>query len=266
MKEPEPKTLEAFNLSGPVQQIGSGNSIAFRVGNVVLKRVRKDCQAYSNEVAEWFNAMKETSFRVSKPLPTKNGKWMTEERWTACTYIEGHHDYEQHIDVSIKAIKDFHEELSHIQKPQFLDGDSSPYNRADRYAWEEKPLQLHPEWRADIESLYKLRQPIKGLNDQLIHGDLNPQNILLSDTEKPAIIDMAPYWRPPGFALAVYAYWIGPWKGDQRILKKFLEEKEFKQLLLRAGLRMLLILSEVNSVSDLDRYRAATKIVREFVQ
>jgi uncharacterized protein (TIGR02569 family) len=265
MTEPGCEVLEEFGLTGSITRLGSGSSIGFRVGDVVLKRVRKDCRSYVDQVAEWFKVVHGEKFRVPKPVSTQAGKWMTEGRWTAWTYIEGHHDYAQHVNVSILAIKEFHKEISHIPRPSFLDTDDSLYNRADRLAWDEKLESIHPDLKFEIEILYSLRRPIDGLQNQLIHGDINPQNILLSDNEKPAIIDMAPYWRPAGFALAVYAYWIGPWKENCGVLKNFEDEPEFEQLLLRAALRMLIILSIANSIQDLDRYLVATKMIREFV-
>jgi hypothetical protein len=264
MLEPSSEVLQEFGLKGLPKPIGNESSLAFRVGDIVLKRVRKDCLSYVEEVAEWFGGIEGESFRVPKPVQTTCGKWITEGRWTAWTHLRGNHDYVDYVDASIKAIREFHEAIAHIPRPVFLDTDNSLYNRADCYAWEDHLNEIHPDLKSDIQSLYSLRRPITGLKDQLIHGDINPQNILLNENEKPAIIDMAPYWRPAGFALAVYAYWIGPWKENCGVLKKFEDEPEFKQLLLRAGLRMLIILSIANSIQDLDRYRAATTIVKDF--
>jgi hypothetical protein len=94
---------------------------------------------------------------------------------------------------------------------------------------------------------------------------LNPGNILLAPSRPPAIIDIAPYWRPADFALAVYAYWIAPWRNKPALLKKFPDSQEFKQLLIRAAIRMLLIMSEFNNIRDEERFRKATEIVGRFV-
>ncbi len=58
------------------------------------------------------------------------------------------------------------------------------------------------------------------------------------------MIDMTPYWRPAEFALAVFAYWLGPYRGDSSMLSAFTHIREFDQLLIRAGLRTILITHE----------------------
>jgi hypothetical protein len=79
----------------------------------------------------------------------------------------------------------------------------------------------------------------------------------------PAIIDIPPYWRPPEFALAVYAYWVGPWLGNSQILENFREVKNFDQMLIRAAIRMLLIQSELGRVKNLEAHQIAYNIIRE---
>jgi hypothetical protein len=82
------------------------------------------------------------------------------------------------------------------------------------------------------------------LRPQLIHGDLNPDNILVASDAPPALIDMAPYWRPAGFALAVLAYWLGPAVGNSTVLTGFEAVPAFDQLLVRAALRSVLVWHE----------------------
>ncbi len=77
----------------------------------------------------------------------------------------------------------------------------------------------------------------------------------------PGIIDIAPYWRPPEFALAVYAYWIAAWRDEEELLEHFQDIKEFDQMLVRAGIRMLLIMSEFNKIHELEKYKKATEII-----
>jgi hypothetical protein len=106
-----------------------------------------------------------------------------------------------------------------------------------------------------------VRRPVDGFTAQLIHGDLNPENILIAPGQPPAIIDMAPYWRPAPFAAAIAAYWLGPFRGDASTLDGFRDVPYLDQLLVRAGLRMLLSAWQFGHVQDLERYRAATEII-----
>jgi Ser/Thr protein kinase RdoA (MazF antagonist) len=54
-----------------------------------------------------------------------------------------------------------------------------------------------------------------------VHNDLNSDNILITPEGVPAFLDFTPRWYPPAFALAVFAYWIGPARSDQTILNRF---------------------------------------------
>ena len=96
----------------------------------------------------------------------------------------------------------------------------------------------------------------------------NGANVLLAadpppQGQPPGIIDMAPYWRPAGFALAVFAYWIGPWRNRPDLLARFAHVEQLDQLLIRAGIRMLLIMSEFGRLTDMAWYTRATKMIVE---
>lgn len=261
--KPDLSVLKQFNLKGNIIPLPGKEEGTCRVGNVVLKHLYSDTLEYSLLIADCFSKIKEEGFRVSKPIPTVDGKWVTTDRWSAWTFLEGNHDYKSHIQKSISTILAFHKALKNMPKPEFLEKIDSPYIKADKYAWAQKPTSIRPELKEMINVLYEIRKPIEGLENQLIHGDLNPNNILVSDTLPPAIIDIAPYWRPVEFALAVYAYWIGPWRDDKEVLNYFSDIKEFDQMLVRAGIRMLLIMSEFNKINDLEKYKRATEIILE---
>jgi hypothetical protein len=116
-----------------------------------------------------------------------------------------------------------------------------------------------------VDRLYALRRPVGGLTDQLVHGDLNPENILVAPGRPPAFLDMSPFWRPVEFALAIFANFIGPRRGDGAVLRRFAGVAHFDQLLVRAGIRMLLVMSELGDLDDWEtcpERRAAEIIVR----
>ena len=112
-----------------------------------------------------------------------------------------------------------------------------------------------------IDALYAARQPIGGLQNQVIHGDLNPENVLIAPGQPPALLDVAPFWRPPEFALAMFATWIGPRRGDPSVLRHFASVRHFDQLLTRAGIRMLLIMTNLDGFEAVSEARAARMIL-----
>ncbi|HVZ58640.1 MAG TPA: phosphotransferase [Patescibacteria group bacterium] len=255
--------FDEFNLSGEASLFPTAEERTFRVGDVIVKHVKNDSEEYTNWHADFFNSIKENGFRVPKPIPTRSGKWITNDGWTAWHVLEGNHDFENYIPESIQAIVSFHRAIRDYPRPGFI-GSDGPWTRADIGAWRAKPENIHPKLKEDVELLYSLRQPIVDYVDQLIHGDLNPGNILLSDKFPPAIIDIAPYWRPVEFSLAVYAYWVGPWRDHKERLEYFKDIPNFKQMLVRAGIRMLLVMSEFNNLDELEKYHNATQIISEY--
>jgi hypothetical protein len=120
---------------------------------------------------------------------------------------------------------------------------------------------VHPEVEPLVGALYASRRPVNGLQDQLIHGDLNPENILVGPGLPPGFLDLAPFWRPPEFALALFANWIGPRRGDPAVLRHFAEVRHFDRLLIRAGIRMLLIMTDIDGFEASPEARAARVIL-----
>lgn len=265
---PDALTLAAFGLDAALEPVllPYGEGRVFRLGDVVLKWLGRD----RADVAAWLSdvqaAIKEDGFRVSRPLPSVQGGWLTEDGWSAWTYLAGHHDFRGRIPECIRAITQYHAALRQYPYPPILDAIDNPWRHADRYAFGERPESVHPALADQIDALYVARRPLVGLTDQLIDGDVNAGNVLLSADPPPAgappgIIDMAPYWRPAGFALAVFAYWAGPWWGQVDRLTHFAHVEQFDQLLVRAGLRMLLTMSVSGRIEDLERYTRATEVV-----
>lgn len=257
---PDKQTLARFNLQGNPLPLPGGEGRTYRVGGAVLKHVHNDSREYWNWIADTCNGMQTRGFRLSQPLPAADGTWITPEGWSAWTFLNGTHDYGNRIPEIIRAVSAFHEAYASVPRPHFLDADT-PYMRADTYAWGTAPEHIHEDLKEMTLSLFALREPVDNVRDQIIHGDLNPGNILLSPGTAPAIIDIAPYWRPPEFALAVFAYWIGPWRNDSGVLRHFETVPHFRQMLVRAGIRMLLIMSEFSKLSDMESYRHATDMI-----
>lgn len=259
--EPNKKVLEQFGLNEKATFLPGGERRTYRVGDVVLKHINNDNSEHTKWIAETYSQIKEDGFRIPRPLKSVAGEWITDEGWSAWTFLDGNHDYRDNVPESIQAIIKFHDALKGVARPSFLSEIDSAYKRADQMTWGDKPEQIHPELKEMVQELYNKKVEMDGLGNQLIHGDLNPNNILFQDSLSPAIIDIAPYWRPVEFSLGVYAYWIGPWRDDEVILEHFKNIKHFDQMLVRAGIRMLLIMSEFNKINDFEKYKTATEIV-----
>jgi Ser/Thr protein kinase RdoA (MazF antagonist) len=178
--KPDRNVLDQFNLKGEIEFLPGGEGRTYRVGNIVLKHINNDTEEYTNWIADLFAGIKESGFSISKPVANTKGMWITENGWAAWTFLEGDHNFTGHISESIEAITAFHEEIKNVGKPKFLDNMDSPYARADAYAWGDKPEAIHPALEEIVDDYYALRKPVVGMEDQIIHGDLNPDNILLS--------------------------------------------------------------------------------------
>ena len=88
----------------------------------------------------------------------------------------------------------------------------------------------------DVKHLTRLVSALRPLAapSQLIHGDLTG-NVLFHDLLPPAIIDLAPYWRPPAYASAIVVGDALVWEGaDESVLDAVAHIGDFPQYLLRA--------------------------------
>lgn len=254
----------AFGINPEISLLRGGIDLrTFRSGNVVLRNLGEDAQEVANWQAELFSQIKRNGFRVAKPLRATNGSWMI-DGWVAEEFLDGRHATKDDITVLIKAITNFHEALIGVPMPDYRKKESTIYDRADNWSWGEIPKDIDPNLYKLTMELAELRKPVD-LPSQLIHGDLNLENVLVAENLPPAIIDFVPYWRPSEFALAVTAFWAGPYTGDLEILGKFKHIREFDQMLIRAGLRMMLTQKDPKNAKSVDSYRKTTEIIKKFV-
>lgn len=258
---PDDTALSMFSLAQqkPILLQG-GEGRTYKAGQVILKHIGNDRREYWDWIAGIIVSLRQQGFRTAKPIRDLKGNWITPEGWSAWEFLEGNHDYHPYVAQIIRAVSSFHQALSGIDRPDFLDADT-PYARADKYAWNGISPYIDPQLEEQILALYAKRKPIPDMQNQIIHGDLNPDNILVSSQHLPGIIDIAPYWRPVSFALAVFAYWIGPWRNTPEVLQYFSHIPHFSQLILRAALRNLLIMSEFGHITELHKYQNATQII-----
>lgn len=260
----DPQVAAAFGVNAEIALLPGGADLkTFRSGNVVLRYLGKNAQEAGNWNAELFNHIKEDGFRVAKPIKAADGSWIV-NGWVAEQFFEGRQATVDDLPIIINAVDRFHKALVGRSLPDYRKTEHTMWDLADEWAWGEVPRDIDPKLYEIIFGLLNLKKPVN-LPDQLIHGDLNLNNILIADNQAPAIIDLAPYWRPAEFAQAVMAYWVGPYTGDIEILNNFRHIPEFDQMLIRAGLRMALTQKDPQNATDLEAYEKASKIIEQFV-
>jgi Ser/Thr protein kinase RdoA (MazF antagonist) len=264
----------AFGLDGEISALSGGTRSAFRVGDVVLKQIHDTSleNHHSRQLVQWiagiFATLDTVGFRIPRPRPTSDGAWITDDGWTAWTFLDGSHAEAADVPRCIDATRAFHAALADVPKHPLLDASATPWAFAHRHCFGERPALVHPLLASHVDRLYQLREPIDGLTNQVIHGDLNPENILIASGLAPGFIDMSPFWAPADFALAVFANWIGPRRGNAAVLRHFADVPHFDQLLVRAAIRMLLVMSEGGNLDNWDTSseHVAVEIVIDYVE
>jgi hypothetical protein len=248
------ETIKRFGVEGELIKLPGGTRDAFRSGDVVFKLIKERSLENNHSpqlagwIAEFSSTLPQEGFRIPKGVKTKDGKWITEDGWTAWTFVEGNHATKDDIAQCIDAINDFNKALKVIPKNPLMDENQTAFGQAHRLCLGEKPQSVHSLLQPYIDKLYELRVPVDA-EHQLIHGDLNSENILVAPGLPPAFIDFSPFWGPPELALAIFANFIGPRQRDASVLEHFKDQPNFDQMLIRAAIRMLLVID----ILDKDR-------------
>ena len=263
--------LDDFGVAGTPRVLPGGTRRVYRVGQAVFKRLHQTSLENSKSLrlhawlAPCLQRVPENGFRLAKPIPTKNGAWLTPDCWTAWTYVDGQPATSADVPSCIDAIQALHAALRDVPNHALLEVNSTIFGQADRASWDVRPAQVDPRVEPLLDALYGLRRPVEGLTDQLIHGDLNPGNLLVAPGLPPGFIDVAPFWRPVEFALGMFANWIGPREGNATVLGAFRDVPSFDQMLIRAAIRMLLIMDDLSDWEASSERRAA-EIVLDWVK
>ena len=199
---PPPGVCADFGaLERPVSLAG-GQGGSWRVGRLVLKHVGTD--PVTAEELRWLGTAVEStpSVRVAAPVPATDGSWVV-SGWAATPFLEGAPAGWRWGDV-LDAGRALHRSWARLPRPSFLDRRRSPWDIGSRRAFGEEPMDVAtPGLRPLVDRLAAVLRPVPEAS-QLVHGDLGG-NVLLADGLPPAVIDLSPYWRPPGWALAVVA-------------------------------------------------------------
>jgi hypothetical protein len=160
------------------------------------------------------------SVRIAEPLRTHDGEWVC-EGWSATRWVSGSEpDYSRDstwVDI-VQAGEAFHRAVAHLSRPACLEAREDPWARADRAAWGEQDLRIHPGF-SDVA--VRLREAFEPLGQpQVVHLDLTA-NTLFEPGSAPAVIDVSPYWRPPAYAYGVVLADALCWYGaEARLLEQ----------------------------------------------
>ncbi len=153
-------------------------------------------------LADRLSDLRPDGVRVAAPVATRSGRWVC-DGWSATRWLDGVHPDPSLLSTWVEVVaagRAFHRAVAHLDRPDCLDRRSDVWARADRVAWDERPVRWRPELRHLAD---RLRGAVRPLGpSQLVHGDLTG-NVLLAPPLAPAVIDVSPYWRPPEYADAV---------------------------------------------------------------
>ena len=223
---PPREVVAAFGGTGAVQRLPGGRGVTWRAGPVVLRPAEGDGETeWASDILSRLEPSDE--FTVPAPIPDDLGSW-TRDGWHALRWVPGSADPSR-VDAVLAAGEAFHRTLAGVPRPAFLARRSHPWARADRIAWAEEIAPEEPlldRLRADYRDI--------DLAAGLIHGDLLG-NVLFAHDCPPAVIDWAPYWRPPGYAAAIVVADAACW--HEYPLDRLADDHgtpEWRQLLLRA--------------------------------
>ena len=238
----------AFALTGTPSRLPGGQGTCWRVGDAVLKPGQDPAEACW--LAEVFADLTGPGFRVPRPVRAVDGSWVV-AGWAAWGWVDGEPDELARWPELVEVSRSFHAALAGRGRPRWVGRGASPWAVADRVAWGEATVELAPELAGLVTALLAAMRPVR-LPSQLVHGDI-AGNVLFparqspparqplaagqppAAGQSPAVIDFSPYWRPPGYALAVAAVDLLAWSdAPPGILDELSGEPEIDQLLLRA--------------------------------
>jgi len=246
--------LREFELDQEPVLLPGGSTGNYRSGAWVLKKIRATSleNDHSLELAAWLAglsaAVAQDGFRLPPPRQTGSGAWITPDGWVAGGFLPGQAAEARDIPACIAGIQAFHRALRGVPAHPAMQHNTTAWGFAHAACWGERPAALQPALAPLAGALYALRQPLETSPWQLIHGDLNPGNLLVAPGLPPAILDFSPFWGPPEFALAIFANFIGPRQRDASVLPLFAGIPGFTQLLVRAALRMLLVVAALDGL------------------
>ena len=257
----DPQVAEAFEITTEFTLLPGGTEFTtFRAGDLVLRYHGADRRKHSG-TPRCFTGCRKMGF--ASPGRSRPRTALIVNGWTAEQFLAGRNATKDDLPQVIVAATRFHQALRDIPtRPTAIV--NSACTTGPNGGLGDIPPNINPKLLDIVSGLASLRRPV-ALPFQLIHGDLNLDNVLIADGAPPAIIDMTPCFQPAEFALAVDAYWVGPYEGDLEILQCFEHVPELTRCCSRAGLRMILTQPDPHRARYLDEYRRSAEVIERFV-
>ncbi|MFC5179318.1 TIGR02569 family protein [Nocardioides taihuensis] len=196
---PPASVVRAFGAVDPPRALVGGQGTSWISGDLVLKPTGGPVHDW---LAEALEDVTPDGFRLAAPVRSRLGTWSW-AGWSATRWVEGSEPAFTMLPAWLRIIeagRAFHRAVAHLGRPDCLDRRDDRWAVADRMAWGERDLAIHPELADVGRRLQGAVEPLGAA--QVVHGDLTG-NVLLSPTLPPAVIDIAPYWRPPAYAEGV---------------------------------------------------------------
>ena len=229
-EQPPAGVRAAFGVAAaPVRRLPSGGS-CWQADGVVLKPGQDPVAA--SWLAEVSADLSGPDFRVPRPVRAAGGAWVV-DGWAAWTAVAGEPAPVEHWPRLIEVSRAFHAAVAGIPLPAWVARRRDRWAVADRAVWEAAEVEVAPELADLVAALRAVTRPVRR-PEQFVHGDL-AGNVLFAAGYRPAVIDLSPIWRPPGYALAIAAVDVLTWSGAApSILDALADEDDLDQLLVRA--------------------------------
>lgn len=233
--------LDAFDLSDDaVERLAGGRSPAYRVDRTVLKTVDDPEEAKFAAAVMASVVVDPTKVRIARPVRSTAGEWVV-DGWTASQYEAGAHlDGAHPWATALAAIEALSDGLRSVAAAR-----PGPRRHrwavADRVAWDEEVIELHPRIDALCSALREMAAECES-QPQLVHGDL-AGNLLFQEGLPPVVIDFSPYVRPAEYAVAVYVVDALGWhSASEDLLRLVRDDSPLRACLPRAAIFRLVAL------------------------
>lgn len=231
-KAPPSRVLATFGVDGTPRSLPGGEGRSWLVDAVVLKPVSNRQEAAW--VADTLRRIDGVGFRVPEPVRATTGEWVV-DGWAAWTRVDGEHDEEGRWGDVLSVSDAFHAALVGVPRPEFLVSRRTPWDVADRVAWDEEVYDVPEPVATLVEELREVIQPVS-TPSQVIHGDLT-RNVLFAEGQPPAVIDFVPYFRPTSYAKAIVLVDALAWyEASVDVLELAADTPDLQQMLARAAL------------------------------
>jgi uncharacterized protein (TIGR02569 family) len=200
---PPDHVLSAFNAAGDeLDRLTGGRGRIWRAGNTVIKAVDEPVEA------SWLASVLEhrpgPGVRIARPIRSTDGRWVV-SGWTAHRYVAGR-TAPRFDEIRVAGLA-LHKAMADVPEPRFLRERNDLASWADRLAWGEvldtEERLGHGHGATVYRELAALRRPVVSPS-QVAHGDLFGTVLFAGDAD-PAVVDVTPFWRPAGWAVAVLA-------------------------------------------------------------